>query len=133
MFAGIALYISVVESPARLRLSPPQALAQWKTSYTRAAPLQAALAAASAASGVAHFFYESADQRAFLPALLIGSVIPVTFAFIMPLNRRLLATKHEDANDRTVQQLESWAHLHHTRTGLGLLAAAAFVWLALGY
>src|SRR5215471_2766940 len=44
LFAGGALYVSLVEHPARLLTGPPMAVAQFRTSYPRGARLQGSLA-----------------------------------------------------------------------------------------
>src|SRR3546814_11177888 len=44
LFAGAALYVSLAEHPARMRLDDRSALAHWKPSYARATWLQASLA-----------------------------------------------------------------------------------------
>ena len=45
LFAGGALYVSLVEHPARLATGPPMAVAQFRASYPRGAKLQGGLAA----------------------------------------------------------------------------------------
>ena len=52
LFAGAALYISLVEHPARMKLDDRSALAQWKPSYGAATPLQAGLALLSLILGL---------------------------------------------------------------------------------
>ena len=44
LFTGAALYISLVEHPARLGLDDAPLLAQWQPSYKAALPIQAGLA-----------------------------------------------------------------------------------------
>lgn len=53
LFAGAALYISVVEHPARMSLDTRVAAMQWAPSYERATWLQAPLAIASLLCGAA--------------------------------------------------------------------------------
>jgi hypothetical protein len=44
MFAGAAFYLTTVEQPARMSLGASGALQEFRPSYNRAAPQQAALA-----------------------------------------------------------------------------------------
>lgn len=52
LFAGAALYISLVEHPARLGLADGPLLAQWQPSYKRAQPIQSGLAVAGGVAGL---------------------------------------------------------------------------------
>ncbi len=45
LFAGAAVYVTLVEHPARLECGPAVALAEFRPSYRRAAAMQASLAA----------------------------------------------------------------------------------------
>lgn len=124
LFAGAALYVSVAEHPARTALAESAALAQWRSSYARAAPLQAGLALLSFLLG-AWTWWKIGDPWVLAGALLIGANIPLTLAVIMPTNRRLKAAAIETAGPETRALLVRWGRLHALRTLLGLAAVAA--------
>jgi hypothetical protein len=123
LFAGGALYVSLVEHPARWATGPPMAVAQFRTSYPRAAPLQGGLAAIGtiAAIGV---WLGSARIGWLVAGVLLGLVVPYTLLVILPTNKRLLdRTLSPDAPEAR-QLLRRWGGLHAVRTLLGLAAAA---------
>ncbi len=53
LFAGAALYINLVEHPARMSCDVAVALTEFRPSYKRATVMQASLAAVSFATGIA--------------------------------------------------------------------------------
>jgi hypothetical protein len=130
LFSGAALYINVVEQPARLTLDTRSAVAQWATSYRRATWLQAPLALLSLLAGLGAWLMGAGRGWA-LAALLIGAVIPFTYIGIMPTNKALLSPEGglDTAGTRTL--LGRWAKLHAVRTLLSLAAALSYVYLAL--
>jgi hypothetical protein len=86
VFAGAAIYITLVEHPARLECGTAAAVAEFTPSYRRAARLQASLAAMGSLSAVAAWW--QGHGSAFLTGgLLLGSVIPFTLLVILPTNR----------------------------------------------
>jgi uncharacterized membrane protein len=131
MFSGAALYINVVEQPARMTLDTKFALAQWAVSYRRATWLQAPLALLSLAAGLGSWLLGGGLGWA-VGALLIGAVVPFTFIGIMPTNRALLTPGRDLGTPETRSLLERWAKLHAVRTVLSLAATALYVYLALG-
>ena len=78
LFAGAALYINLVEHPARMTLDTKSAATEWATSYSRATRMQAPLALLSLFAGLASWWLSGRIGWA-VAALLIGAVVPFTF------------------------------------------------------
>lgn len=131
VFAGAALYINLVEHPARMTLDTRAAAMEWAPAYARATWMQAPLAVVSFLAGLGAWWSGGGVGWA-VAALLIGAVVPVTFLAIMPTNQLLLATGRDLTSTETRVLLERWAKLHAVRTLLSLAAAALYVALAVG-
>jgi hypothetical protein len=126
MFAGAALYISLAEQPARMKLDDRAALAQWKSSYGAATPLQAGLALLSFLLGI-WAWWKVGDDGLLIGALLIGAVVPLTLLVIFPTNKRLLATDSGSAGSESRALLARWGRLHALRTLMALGAVSAYL------
>jgi anthrone oxygenase-like protein len=126
-FAGAAIYINVAEQPARLGIDDKALLAAWKLSYARGFAMQASLALASALFGLLAFWF-TRDWRSLLGAALIFANWPYTLLVILPVNRRLAATRPgvTAANGRRL--IEIWGMLHAGRSTLGLAATLVYLW-----
>ncbi len=121
LFAGAALYITLVEHPARLTLLPATAVAQWRPSYRRATILQASLAVLGAALGLAAWLNGS-TWLWLVAGIVLVTVIPFTLIVIMPVNRRLEDPDLDPAKAPVRELLTTWGRLHAVRTALGLAA-----------
>src|SRR5438132_9380003 len=88
LFALWALYVSLVEHPARLRTGVASGVAEFRESYRRAAPWQAGAAAISLVSGVIVSLLTSEWVWA-VSGVTVGLAIPFTLLVIMPTNRQL--------------------------------------------
>lgn len=130
LFAGAAIYINLVEHPARLSCGTEIAARQWAPSYRRATVMQASLAVAAAVAGAVRWL-QSGHALWLYGAVAIFAVVPVTFLIIFPTNRRLLEPGRNLASDETRTLLVAWGRLHAIRSVLGLIASALFVWAAL--
>ncbi|HWM31835.1 MAG TPA: DUF1772 domain-containing protein [Methyloceanibacter sp.] len=127
LFAGAAIYVNVAEHPARLALDTRSAALQWASSYKRAAWMQASLAIASFVAGLSAWLL-SGGILWLAAALLIGAVVPITFAVILPINRLLLAAGRDLGSAETRQLLELWGKLHAIRSALSAAAAVLMLW-----
>ncbi|PYX10390.1 MAG: DUF1772 domain-containing protein [Acidobacteria bacterium] len=126
LFAGAALYVNLVEHPARMSCGIAVALAEFRPSYKRATIMQASLAAISFVSGIAAWLARG-GLISLVGALLIGVVIPFTLIFILPTNRSLLDSALSPDSDSASQLLRRWGRLHAVRTVLSLSAFALFL------
>ncbi|MEI6302242.1 MAG: DUF1772 domain-containing protein [Betaproteobacteria bacterium] len=126
LFAGAALYINVVEHPARMGLDTRSAAAQWAPSYKRATWLQAPLALVSLLCGAAVWLL--GGGAAWLAgALLVGAVVPFTFGVIMPTNHKLLAPGRDLSSAETRELLVKWGQLHAVRTALSMAGTVVYL------
>ena len=126
LFTGAALYVTLVEHPARMGCDTRTAATVWAPSYKRATPMQASLAVVGfiAAFGA----WRSGGTLLWLiGALLIGSVVPFTLVVIKRVNDQLLAPGRDLASAQTRTLLVQWGKLHAVRTWLGLAASVIFV------
>ncbi|HSK39392.1 MAG TPA: DUF1772 domain-containing protein [Arenibaculum sp.] len=130
VFAGAALYINVVEQPARLALDHRSLLMEWKPAYRRGAAMQAPLAVAGFLLGLVAWWRTGHAGWA-VGALLMIANWPFTFLAIMPTNNRLMAIDPSMAGPESRAMIERWGSLHAVRTALGGAASSAFLWASL--
>ena len=105
LFAGAAIYINLVEHPARMGCDTKTAATVWAPSYKRATVMQASLAILGFLSGVAVWMV-GGDVMWLVGAVFIGLVVPFTFISIMPTNHKLLAPGRDLASNETRVLLE---------------------------
>jgi len=127
MFAGVALYVSAVEQPARLVLDDRGLLAQWKPSYRRAAKMQGGLVVLAGGLGLLAG-WQTNDWRWIVGAAVILANGPYTLLGMLPTNKLLngIAVEHADSTSRDL--IKKWGRMHAVRTALGIAALLFFLW-----
>lgn len=128
LFAGAAVYVSLVEHPARRACGPMMAVAEFRMSYPRGAALQAPLAIVGcvAAAGA---WLAGASGGWLVAGLLLGLAVPFTLVVVMPTNRRLLDRGLEPDTPEAERLLRRWGALHLVRSVLSLVAFAVMLGL----
>ena len=122
-FAAIAVYIAVVEHPARLAGETGAALAQWRPSYKRAAVMQVTLALGGVASAIAAYV-SGRSVWVLIGGLVLALVVPFTLLVILATNKQLQDPRRDGHTPGTRHLLERWGRLHWVRTGISLIALA---------
>src|SRR5262249_45123078 len=118
---GAALYINLVEHPARMGCGTTLAATVFGPSYRRATVMQASLALVAAVSALGAWWL-AGSVLWMIGALLIVSVVPFTLLVILPTNNELLSPALERAAPTTHRLLVRWGRLHAVRTLASLTA-----------
>lgn len=131
LFTGAAIYINLVEHPARMGCDTKTAATVWAPSYKRATLMQAPLAIISFLAGMTACLLGGGTLWLF-SAFCIGLVVPFTFVAIMPTNKLLLAPGRDLASEETRQLLNKWGNLHTVRSLLSFIASVSYIALIVG-
>lgn len=121
LFAGAALYVNLVEHPARMSCGVDLALREWAPSYKRASVMQASLAVIGGVTGVLAWALLG-GLGYLLGALLLLTVVPFTLLVVFPTNKRLLELHAEGQIGNARELLERWNALHAVRIALSVVA-----------
>ena len=126
LFAGAAIYINLVEHPARMQCGTTLAVTQFGPSYHRAAVMQASLAVVGSLSAAAVWLM-GASLSWLIGGILLAAVIPFTLLVIFPTNKQLLDPSLAKDSARAQQLLIRWGRLHAVRSFLSLGAFVVFL------
>ena len=125
IFFGAAVYINIVEHPARISCGTELAIREFGPSYQRAAVMQGALAAIGCFVGLVGAWMQR-DRVAAVAAGLLGLVVPFTLIVIFPTNKQLLDPSLSPSSPTASALLARWNRLHAVRS---VLSGAAFALL----
>jgi hypothetical protein len=130
LFVGAAVYVSLVEHPARMECGVELAATEFPPSYRRGTILQATLAALGLLASVAAWL-AGATFWWLVGGVMLGSVIPFTLIVILPTNKQLLNSALDKRSTQAGQLLARWGKLHAVRSVLSAVAFLLFLYLAI--
>jgi len=126
LFTGAAVYVSLVEHPARMECGVEIATAEFPPSYHRGTIMQVTLAAVCLLSSIAAWL-AGATFWWVVAGVLQVSVIPFTLIVILPTNKQLLSPTLDRRSVQTGQLLTRWGRLHAVRSALSAFALLLFL------
>jgi len=126
LFSGAALYVNVVEQPARLALDDKAMLTEWGPSDQRGVALMAGLSLIAAVLGLSAYF-SSGDVRWAIGAVFIVLSWPYTFYAMAPLNNQIIALTSRDVGAARAL-VRQWGLMEYGQTAIGIVACAIFLW-----
>jgi hypothetical protein len=122
-FFGAALYINLVEQPARASCGVALAVMEWRPSYKRGTLMQAPLAVIGSAAALMAWWLQR-NAAWLIGGLLFLLVVPFTLIVILPTNKRLESQELDIHSGEAARLLRRWGRLHAIRT---LLSGTAFL------
>jgi len=132
LFCGAALYVNLVEHPARMSCGQELAVREFAPSYRRATIMQVSLALVGLVLGLVAA-WRLRDAWIATGAVLLGASIPFTLAFILPTNKQLLDPTLHLQSVRVAELLARWNRLHAVRTALSAVAFALLLRCLAGF
>jgi hypothetical protein len=126
IFAGAAIYVNLVEQPARLSCGITLAITEWRPSYKRGSIMQASLALLGSVLAFLSWWINR-DPAWIIGGILLFAVIPFTLIVIFPTNKDLQSEELDVASAQAERLLRLWNKLHAVRTALSLFAFVIFL------
>jgi hypothetical protein len=127
-FLGAAVYVCVVEQPARLALPPDAMMKEFKRSDRRGSLLLSILAVASAILASIQFKM-TGDVRWIIGGVIILSTWPYEFFVIVPVNVWLYSASTRRRDNRLRKLMRDWGLLELGHALIALTASGDFAWV----
>jgi hypothetical protein len=116
IFFGAALYINLVEHPARISCGVPLAVTEWRPSYKRGTMMQAPLALIGSLSALTVWWWSEGGAAWLIGGLLLLLVVPFTLVVILPTSKRLETQELDLRSEEAGRLLRRWGRLHAIRS-----------------
>jgi hypothetical protein len=126
-FFGAALYINIVEQPARGALDSRSSIREWTPSYRRGFVMLAALAVISAILAYADYA-RSGDVRWTIGGTLIFARWLYAYFVMAPVNIWLYSLSPRASASMIRELMREWGLLEWGQTAIGLAASCIFAW-----
>ncbi len=121
LFTGAAIYVNLVEHPARVQVGTAAAVNEWRSSYPRGTVMQASLAVAGFLSSLGAWL-QGRGTPVLIAGLLIGLVVPFTLTVIFPTNKQLADPGLDVSSPTAAVLLAKWNRLHAVRSTAAFVA-----------
>jgi Domain of unknown function (DUF1772) len=131
IFAGAAVYVNLVEHPARLSCGVQLAVTEWRPSYKRGTLMQAPLAVVGSLSAFISW-WSGRRLSWLLGGVLLLLIIPFTLVVILPTNKRLESQELNWRSEEAGSLLRRWGRLHAVRSIMGGTAFLIFLFTLVG-
>jgi hypothetical protein len=128
LFTGAAVYVSLVEHPARMQCGVEIAATEFPPSYRRGTVMQVTSATLGLLSSISAWL-SGATFWWLVAGVLLGSVIPFTLIVILPTNKRLLSPTLDERSVEAERLLARWGRLHAVRSVLSGVSLLLFLYL----
>jgi Domain of unknown function (DUF1772) len=128
LFTGAAVYVSLVEHPARMQCGVEIAATEFPPSYRRGTVMQVTSATLGLLSSISAWL-SGATFWWLVAGVLLGSVIPFTLIVILPTNKRLLSPTLDKRSVEAERLLARWGRLHAVRSVLSGVSLLLFLYL----
>ena len=126
-FFGAALYVNIVEQPARLGLDARSMIREWTPSNRRGFVMLAALAIISALSAYAEYIRTS-DVRWLFGGTIILASWPYAYFVMIPVTDLLYGIRRNAPDSMIRELMRDWGLLEWGQTAIGVGAACMFAW-----
>merc|ERR1712150_94555 len=130
---GGALYINIVEHPARSTHDAETAVKIWKPSFLRARFYMSKYTVVSGLSSIGAWYLagRKCPMTWFLAGSMMLTIMPYTIFFIVPTNDQLLETEKciEKGNTHIEDKLALWNSRHAVRTVISFGAFGYMLYL----
>jgi hypothetical protein len=127
IFLGAALYINLVEQPARIALDARSMVREWIPSNRRGFVLLSALAIISAVLAYVEYAY-TGDVRWIIGGTVILSSWPYAYFVVVPVNIWLCAIPASAARSAARELMREWGLLEWGETAIAFAACCVFAW-----
>jgi len=128
LFTGAAVYVSLVEHPARMQCGVEIAATEFPPSYRRGTVMQVTSATLGLLSSISAWL-SGATFWWLVGGIVLGSVMPFTLIVILPTNKRLLSPTLDKRSAEAERLLARWGRLHAVRSVLSGVSLLLFLYL----
>jgi uncharacterized membrane protein len=131
IFAGAAVYVNLVEQPARLSCGVELAVTEWRPSYKRGTVMQAPLAMVGSLAALVSWWVDGGFAW-LIGGLILLVIIPFTLVVILPTNKKLESRELDVRSAEAGNLLRRWNRLHAVRSILSVVAFFIFIFRLIG-